>query len=176
MPLMRMTIKSTKFLSELWQRHYSFGTIAAYRITVPQELSWWYMLEFGSAGRQDGGAPFKSQWGQGQTYPIDPVNGKALHWVDDGGKEHFAFHVNHPGIRPRLVYRGARDEIITKALDYLGDALALKMRMSSVDTAMLDNAMPAAVELMAEGFDMATPELKGSVATAWSSGAQIKKM
>jgi hypothetical protein len=34
--------------------------------------------------------------------------------------------------------------------------------------------MPAAVELMAEAFDTASPELKGGVGSAWSSGAQIK--
>ena len=173
MPIMSMKVKSTKFLSELWQRHYSFGPKVTFRITVPESLSWWYLLEFGSAGRQDPSAPYRSQWGAGQTYPIDPVNGKALHWKDESG-DHFAFHVNHPGIRPRLVYRGARDEIIEHAGTALGNYLATEgMRLSSVESAMLDDAMPFAVELMAEAFDTATPELKGSVATAWSSGAKV---
>jgi hypothetical protein len=168
-----MKIQSTKFLSELWQRHYSFGPTVAYRITVPESLSWWYMIEFGSAGRQDSSAPYKSQWGAGETYPIDPRNGKALHWSDATG-EHFAFHVEHPGIRPRLVYRGVREEIIAHAGESLGDFLVSEgMRLSSLRDAMLDEAMPFAVELMAEAFDTATPELKGSVATAWSSGAKI---
>lgn len=173
MPMMGMTVKSTKFLSELWQRHYSFGSTVAYRITVPESLSWWYLVEFGSAGRQDSSAPYKTQWSAGSKYPIDPVNGKALHWSDDSG-EHFAFHVEHPGIRPRLVYRGVRDEILEHACAALGTFLVTEgMRLSSVREALMDDAMPFAVELMAEAFDTATPELKGSVATAWSSGAEI---
>lgn len=175
MPLMSMTVKSTKFLSELYQRKYSFGAPVAYRITVPESLSFWYLLEFGSAGRQDPSAPYKSQWSAGQKYPIDPVNGVALHWKDDQG-EHFAFHVNHPGIRPRLIYRGVRDEVLRKAGFYIGRSLiADGMRLSSVRAGMADGAMPAAVELMAEAFDLATPEISGSVSQAWSSGAQIKQ-
>jgi hypothetical protein len=174
MPMMSMKVSSKKFLSELWQRHYSFVGTAAYRITVPESLWFWYVMEFGSGGRQDPSAPYKSQWAPGETYPIDPRNGTALHWKDASG-EHFAFHVDHPGIRPRLVYRGVRDEILAKASFYIASALARDgMRLSSIRTALLDDVMPAAVELMAEAFDTATPELKGSVATAWSSGAQIK--
>jgi hypothetical protein len=173
MPIMNIKVASTKFLSELWQRHYSFGPTVAYRITVPESLWFWYVLEFGSAGRQDSSAPYKSQWGPGQKYPIDPINGKALHWKDDSG-DHFAFHVNHPGIRPRLVYRGVRDEIIEHAGMSIGAYLVSEgMRLSSIQTAMTDEAMPFAVELIAEAFDTATPEVKGSVATAWSSGAKI---
>jgi hypothetical protein len=172
MPMMGMIVKPTKYLSELWQRHYSFVGTAAYRITVPESLAWWYMMEFGSAGRQDGGAPYKSQWSPGQTYPIEPRNAKALHWEDDDG-HHFAIHVDHPGIRPRLVYRGARDEILEKAAIYLAQSLANGIRMSSIRAAMLDNVMPAAVELMAEGFDAASPELSPVVASAWSGGAKI---
>ena len=173
MPIANITVSSGSFLDELMARRDSFGSTVAYRIEVPESLSFWYFLEFGSGGRQDSSAPYRSNVGEGRTYPIDPINGKALHWKEDGA-DHFAFHVNHPGIRPRLVYRGVRDDILAYAGQSIGNFLVSEgIRLSSVSDALANDAMPYAVAAMGQAFESATPEIAGSVAAAWNSGATI---
>lgn len=173
MPIASFTLRSTAFLDELMARRDSFGSTVAYRITVPESLSYWYLLEFGSGGRQDPSAPYLSEVGEGRTYPIDPINGKALRWEEEG-EQTFAFHVNHPGIRPRLIYRGVRDDILNYAGLSLGNFLVNEgMRLSSVSDALENDIMPFAVTAMGDAFESATPSLKGSVAAAWNSGASI---
>jgi hypothetical protein len=81
------------------------GSIDSWRVTVPDDLKWWYWLEFGTAGRQDADAPIKSA--HSGSYEIKPTDGhKALRIGN-----RFAFKVEHPGIRPRLIYRGIRREL-----------------------------------------------------------------
>lgn len=173
MPIASFTVRSTAFLDELQARRDSFGSTVAYRITVPESLSYWYLLEFGTGGRQDPSAPYRTEIGEGRTYPIDPINGKALHW-EDNGEQHFAFHVNHPGIRPRLIYRGVRDDILNYAGLSLGNFLVNEgMRLSSVADSLETDVMPYAVQAMGDAFENATPSLKGSVAAEWNAGASI---
>jgi hypothetical protein len=67
-------------------------------ISVPDELGFWYFLEFGTA-----------------PHVIRPVSGKALKFpLED--IFHFAHQVSNPGIRPRLIYRGIRDEFLHEVL------------------------------------------------------------
>jgi hypothetical protein len=172
-PIAKFTLTSGSFLDELMARRDSFGSIVTFRITVPESLSYWYYLEFGTGGRQDPSAPYSSEVGEGRTYPIDPINGKALHWKDDGA-DHFAFHVNHPGIRPRLIYRGVRDDILAYAGQSIGNFLVNEgIRLSSVSDALANDILPYAIEAMGDAFESATPSLDGSVAAAWNSNATI---
>src|SRR5208282_5630330 len=63
-----------------------------HRLHVPDELRFWIFLEFGTA-----------------PHEIKAKYAKALHF-GIGDKELFRDHVNHPGMRPKLVYRAIRDE------------------------------------------------------------------
>lgn len=174
MPIVSIEVSSGKFLQELRSRRAAFGKTVAYRITVPENLSYWYFLEFGTAGRQDSSAPYKTAIAPGGTYPIEPVNGpQSLHWTDGSG-EHFAFHVDHPGIRPRLVYRGVRDDILSATAFFIGQGfLNSGVRLSSLRQSMLAEAMPYAIEEMAQAFDSASPALSGSVSSDFALGAEI---
>src|SRR5258708_34885785 len=131
MPIGRISfnLESSLFLKELVKRQIGFATkpTVAYKIVVPEDLKWWYWLEFGTAGRQDADAPFKSA--HSDTYSIDPVNAKMLAIPDakspngpDGIR--FTFHVDHPGIRPRLIYRGVRQDILAFAKQAILGSLA----------------------------------------------------
>jgi hypothetical protein len=85
------------------------GSTDSWRITVPDDLSFWYFLEFGTAGRQDAEAPVKSaHFG---SYEIKPNDAHKA--VKIGGR--FAFKVEHPGIRPPLIYGGIRRELFELA-------------------------------------------------------------
>jgi hypothetical protein len=77
-------------------------------------------------------------------------------------------------IRPRLVYRGVRDDILAYAGASLGTFLVSEgIRLSSVSDALENDIMPYAVDEMGEAFKSATPELKGSVSELFKSGATI---
>src|SRR5438045_2586638 len=96
MPTIGFQIKSLKFVDALRRRAESFaGTRISYRITVPEDLKWWYWLEFGTAGKQDASAPYRTV--HADTYPIDPVKKPFLSWPDasEPGGYRFAFHVDH---------------------------------------------------------------------------------
>ena len=157
MPLGKISfnLASSLFLKELAKRQADFQRrpTVAYKIVVPEDLKWWYWLEFGTAGRQDSEAPFKSE--HSGTYPIDPVNAKMLRIpnathpsASDGSR--FLFHVDHPGIRPRLIYRGVRDEIISYAKKVIGGCLQEGVQVASLDLALRNESMPFALTRMGE--------------------------
>jgi hypothetical protein len=103
---MNLAVKPGGFRDRLRQINQSPKPTQAWRITVPDDLSFWYFLEFGSAGRQDAEAPIRSE--HGGSYEIKPKpDHKALHTA--GGR--FNFRIEHPGVRPRLIYRGIRREL-----------------------------------------------------------------
>jgi hypothetical protein len=121
----------------------------AWLITVPDDLSFWYFLEFGTAGRQDADAPAKSE--HGGSYEIKPKpDHKALHTA--GGR--FNFRIEHPGVRPRLIYRGIRGELfefisslnLTRAL--IGGETALGLSLSETMTAVMAYAVNAMADRM----------------------------
>ena len=118
----------------------------------------WYWLEFGTAGRQDADAPYRSA--HSGTYPIDPVTKHSLAW-EEGGTTRFAFHVDHPGIRPRMIYRAVRSEI----LDVAEAALASAMEDGGINTdalrvAIRDVTMPFAIQKMGERLATEAPGVK----------------
>lgn len=124
-------------------------TSQAWLITVPDDLSFWYFLEFGTAGRQDGDAPVKSE--HGGSYEIKPKPGhKALHTA--GGR--FNFKIDFPGIRPRLIYRGIRGELfeyiaslnLTGAL--IGGETALGLSLPETMNAVMAYAVTAMADRM----------------------------
>jgi hypothetical protein len=79
-------------------------------------------LEVGSA---DARGPIAAYVTRGtKPHPIDPVNADALHWVDAGGADVFAKHVDHPGTAPNPFHIEAweahRDEILLLYRDRVG--------------------------------------------------------
>jgi hypothetical protein len=102
---------------------FSAGTIS-HTLKVPEQLAWWGFLEFGTA-----------------PYTIKAKLAKALHFDN-----HFALSVDHPGIRPRMIYRGVRDEFIEYLKTLRITASLMRDAGSEVNP---DNAGPA--EVM--GFD-----------------------
>jgi hypothetical protein len=120
---------------------------------VPDDLSFWYFLEFGTAGRQDAEAPVKSA--HSGSYEIKPKDAhKAL---KIGGR--FAFKVDHPGIRPRLIYRGIRRELF----EFIGSVNLARALVTgrTEDGLTLDEAMHEvmllAVNAMGARLDEAAP-------------------
>ena len=117
-----------------------------------------YWLEFGTAGKQDATAPYRTE--HEGTYNIDPVKAHALAW-EEGGVTRFAFHVNHPGIRPHLIYRGVRSEILNYAIMTLGSALETDgVTVNAMETALREDIMPFAVRRMGEQLDAQAPGVK----------------
>lgn len=187
MPIARFSLQSMNFIPELRARRSSFHGKVAYRVTVPSDLSWWYWLEFGTAGRQDSAAPVKTA--HPGTYPIDPVNAEALYFPDahapnSPGGGRFAFHIDHPGIRPRLIYRGVRDDILLAAARGIGRGFIQEgVRLATLRTVLRDDVMPYAIEKMGEALDLAAPgvredgRLDGNTAgEVWREEAEIEEL
>jgi len=115
-------------------------------------------FEFGTAGRQDASAPFKSD--HSGTYNIDPVNKHSLAW-QEGGVTRFEFHVDHPGIRPRLIYRSVREQILDNAYTAVADAMEESgVSVPALDAVLKDVIMPNARELMGTQLEAAAPGVK----------------
>jgi len=162
MPIGDISFKlDSPFLRELVKRQIEFKSAkpVAYKIVVPEDLKWWYWLEFGTAGRQDADAPYKTS--HSGTYSIDPVNAKALHF-EVGGKSRFAVHVDHPGIRPRLIYRSVRTEILDFAKITIAGSLKDGVCISSLRTALAGIIMPYALKRMGDNLEAAAPGVKTS--------------
>ncbi len=192
MPIGRISFdlsNGSPYLRELLQRRAEFiGKEIAYLIRVPPDLSFWYFLEFGTAGRQDAAAPFKTS--HSGTYAIDPLNGRYLRIPDahvpnnpDGSR--FTLHVDHPGIKPRLIYRGVRESVLARAVEGVGEAFSTtgQVRVAAIEQAMQENIMPFAVEAMGAALDRAAPgtrvdgKLTGTTAQqVWNDEATIVKV
>jgi hypothetical protein len=171
MPIGRISfnVEGSLFIKELVRRRlleFKSPTPIAYKLVVPEDLKWWYWLEFGTAGRQDGDAPIKTE--HSGTYPIDPINGKMLLIPDakspnEPGGGRFTFHVDHPGIRPRLIYRGVRTEII----EYAKAAIAGGLRQYGINVAALrltlaNDILPYARDMMGKRLEEQAPGVKTS--------------
>lgn len=157
----------TPYSRELLKRVTQFlsAPTIAYKIVVPDDLKWWYWLEFGTAGRQDADAPFKSE--HSGTYPIDPVTGKFLRIPDarvpnapDGSR--FTVHVDHPGIRPRLIYRGVRAEILEYAKSSMATSFHGGVNVESLNVALSLDIMPYALQRMGARLEEQAPGVKTS--------------
>lgn len=116
-------------------------------------------FEFGTAGRQDTDAPYKSA--HSGTYPIDPVSKHSLAW-EENGTTRFAFHVDHPGIRPRLIYRGVRSEILEVAQAAMVSAMSEGITAENLKTALRETVMPYAIRRMGERLAEQAPGVKES--------------
>lgn len=167
MPIGRIAFKlDSPYLRELVRRQIELKQDQkpiAYKLVVPEDLKWWYWLEFGTAGRQDSEAPFKSA--HSGTYPIDPVNGKMLRIPDahipnssDGSR--FTFHVDHPGIRPRLIYRGVRAEILDYAQLAMSGCLKDGITVASLRQTLATDIMPYARDMMGKRLEEQAPGVK----------------
>ncbi len=64
-----------------------------------------------------------------QAHPIDPLGPWPLHWLDAGGGDVFAWHVDHPGTSPNAfnqrAWENVRDEVVTEFKQTVGTGLAL---------------------------------------------------
>jgi hypothetical protein len=186
MAFVKIAPKSTKFIDELRKRSQSFqGAQIGARIQVPSDLIWWYWLEFGTAGRQDAGAPVRS--GK-TTYPIAPVDrgGAAtldtLHWVDENGS-HFPLRVAaHPGIRPHPFVRPILADIKAFAVRDVLAALAGDggFRVVNVKSQLMQNTMHRIVEMISESLATVAPgtrpdgKLDGNTAAeVFEEGAEV---
>lgn len=86
------------------------------RITVPDELVWWYWQEFGTAASGDAGRA------SGHTYEIVPVKAKYLIYPYQGKKVMTLKVEAHPGIKPR--------RSVTKALPDIRDNTKTTVRQA----------------------------------------------
>lgn len=91
-------------------------------------------------------------------------------------------HVDHPGIRPRLIYRGVRDDILEHAQAFIATAFNSGITVAALEVALRDETMPYAVQRMGERLDQQAPGVKDesgregpsrSAGEAWTSEAQI---
>lgn len=174
-------LQKSLFIAELQRRVRDFSTrrSIAYRIRVPEDLKWWYWLEFGTAGRQDADAPFKTS--HSGTYPIDPKEAGSLSWgnathPNDGSGGRFQMHVDHPGIRPRLIYRGVRDDIMFFARSVLAQSLSKGVKTASLSAALRYLIMPYAVAQMGKRLDAQAPGVKAAGNNPFSKGtSKVRK-
>lgn len=154
-------------LRELTTRLSSMAPSVEYHIHVPEELAFWYALEFGT-----------------HAYTIEPKDKKAMHFEGRGGEEVFAAKVNFPGIRPRLIYRGIRDVWMAKVMELpFVEGLALYDYDEAEIAALTRNAMEDAKELMAKRLEQEAPgshedgKLKGqTAASAWRDKAEVEEI
>ena len=104
-----------------------------------------------------------------------------MHFEGRGGEEVFAEKVNFPGIRPRLIYRGIREEWMADVenLPFI-EALVLYDYEEADIAAMTEEAVADAKERMAKRLEQEAPghhsdgKLKGQTAAdAWRGKAEI---
>jgi hypothetical protein len=153
-------------LRELTAKLSGMAPSVEYRIRVPEELAFWYALEFGT-----------------HAYTIKPKDKKAMRFEGNGGEEVFASSVHFPGIRPRLIYRGIRDEWMAKVMELpFVEGLAVHGYEETEIAAMTEGAVGGAKELMAKRLEQAAPgshedgKLKGqTAASAWRDKAEVVK-
>jgi hypothetical protein len=143
------------FLDKLNERLKKWQTAkgAAARVRVPNELSWWYWNEFGTAtrfkapsGAELSHASIKPVAGSRTgAYDIDPVDAEALRFPQGGEIQH-RDHVEHPGIRP--------SRSVTQALPQIERALVQRVQ-SALKRGAVDNP-----ELLDSAILSATQEAK----------------
>src|SRR6185437_5690432 len=95
---MQFQVQSGRFLAELERRVSALRTDASLSasIVVPDEMSWWYIQEFGTVDR----------------YPIGPVIAPELVFPDENGGEPIRTkHVDHPPIVARHMITSVLDDI-----------------------------------------------------------------
>jgi hypothetical protein len=160
-------LKSLRFVDELRKRRDSFlsNPNPSARLRVPLELKWWYWLEFGTAGRTDPSAPLPHA---ANTYPIEPTHGGAYPlafpepaWPGGpgaGANGYYYFgHVNHPGIRARMVVRGSLGDISTMMVQDLAKAFAEKGFRYRWMQSAIRGTMNNGIRRIAEGYESAAP-------------------
>lgn len=156
-------------LEELKQKF--MGKVISAKITVPDELKWWYYQEHGTA------AP----------YEIDPVNAKALRLPATAAhpEEISVPHVGppytdlHPPIAAKHMVERVKDEIVAHLCAAVTE-VPDHYEPEAYHSALLDNTMPYAVDKIAESFDEQLPgtepdgRLSGeSAGEAFAAGAEI---
>jgi hypothetical protein len=155
-----MKLTSLKLVEHLKDRsRKAAGAKASAAITVPDELSWWYFQEFGTASRMDPDAP--SGTGSPEGYPIVPINGKALRLpiaaghptetiVAEVGPPHTLMH---PGVHPKSFVRSILPEIASTArvaaMQALGESA---LDATAVREVLLNEVMPKVVDMIAESM------------------------
>jgi hypothetical protein len=129
-------------------------------------LGYWYWLEFGT-----------------RAYEIKSKDKHPMHFEGRGGEEVFAEKVNFPGIRPRLIYRGIRDEWMADVqnLPFI-EALVLYDYEEADIAAMTEEVVADAKERMAKRLEQEAPghhsdgKLKGqTAASAWRDKAEVAR-
>lgn len=86
-------------------------------VKTPDELRWVYWQEYGTAATGESGHA------SGHSYPIDPVNAKALVFPGPGGKT-VTLHVDHPGIPARHSVRDVLPDIRRQTREALREVLS----------------------------------------------------
>jgi hypothetical protein len=162
MPIGRIEfdVSSSLFIKELLKRQIELRSRPriGYTLVCPNDLRWWYWLEFGTAGKQDASAPYKSE--HSGTYDIDPVDKHSLAWTE-GGVTRFAFHVDHPGIRPHLIYRSVREQILDNSYAFVAEAMEQSgISVAALDRVLRERVMPNARALMGTQLEMQAPGVK----------------
>jgi hypothetical protein len=135
------------------------GARVSAAIRVPDELSWWYFQEFGTASRMDADAPTGTEHGEG--YPILPVNGKGLKLPAGGeyptetvvpavGPPHTLMH---PGVHPKSFVRSILGEIGSTAtravIQSIGES---QLDVDAVREVLVGEVMPKIVDMIADSM------------------------
>lgn len=128
------------------QQAWSQAKVSA-RITVPDELSWWYWNEFGTASKADPGR------GSGAPYPIEPVNGKALVFQGRAGTVITSRVDAHPGVRPSRSVAESRQQIDQVMRDAVAKAIAQSADKPELVQEALQSAARQAVEIIGEAMN-----------------------
>lgn len=171
---MKLTFSSTRFLAALDQRIANVRSrTASARITVPEELIWWYFQEFGTASRATMGTS------NPDGYEIVPIHGDFLKFPGKDGETVYSKAVHHPGVYPRAFIRRILDDIVNAAMKDVGQALlANGYSFDAVAQALIDYSLPRAKEMIVQSM---AEELTGtrhyhsgrSASEMFAEGAQI---
>lgn len=138
---MQLSVQSERFVAELERRIAALGSSnPAATIVVPDEMSWWYIQEFGTA----------------DEYAIDPVVAKELLFPDpdnpDGERIH-AKHVEHPPIRARHMVSSVIEDIHQKVQeDFAATVASSGFDGEEIRYTFLTGTMEDVKQIIADSF------------------------
>jgi hypothetical protein len=172
-----LEVRSLKLLDELARRRRTLqGRPISGRITVPEELKWWYWHEYGT-----------------RPHKIEPRNADYLKWPDPEGKYGDAvfglndgyarfFSVNHPGFRAKHMVASVLHEHLDRwstscVATFVGNGYNRKALEDFVKGRVLTDALSRIVARIREalpGTNAETGKLRGaSAADVFAQNARI---
>lgn len=152
-----MKLTSLKLVDHLKERaRKAAGAKLAAAVTVPDNLSWWYFQEFGTASRSELDSPHP------EGYEIHPVNGKGLRLpaTEEHPEELAVPYVGppytklHPGVAPKSFVRSILPEIQQSArLQIMQALIESGLDPSAITDVLVDKIMPDVIEQIAASME-----------------------